>query len=71
MEDETKTLGICLKALIAFSQVAIEFCISSMDPHLYGHGYAQICICMTWIYVVCLVAMSMFESSITWIYVVF
>ena len=36
----------------------MEFCISSMDPHLYGNGYAQICVCMTRIYVVCLVAMS-------------
>ena len=35
------------KALIAFTQVAMEFCISSMDPHLYGSGYAQICVCMT------------------------
>ena len=59
------------KALIAFLQVAMEFCISSMDPHLYGLGYAQICICMTQIYIVCLVAMSKFESSITWIYAVF
>ena len=35
----------------------------SMDPHLYVHGCAQICVCMTWIYIVCLVAMSKFESS--------
>ena len=42
MEDETKTLGICLKRSLLFPQVAMEFCISSMDPHLYGHGYAQI-----------------------------
>ena len=34
-------------------------------------GYAQICVCMTKIYVVCLVAMSKFESFIAWIYVVF
>ena len=47
MEDKTKTLGIYLKVLIAFPQVAMEFCISSMDPHLYGHGYAQICTYMT------------------------
>ena len=32
------------KALIAFPQVVMEFCISSMDPHLYGHGYARICV---------------------------
>ena len=30
------------KALIAFPQVVMEFGISSMGPHLYGHGYAQI-----------------------------
>ena len=35
------------KVLISFPQVAMDFCISSMDPHLYGRGYAQICICMT------------------------
>ena len=33
-----------------------------MDPHLYVHGYAHICVCMTYIYIVCLVAMSKFES---------
>ena len=49
-----------------FPQVAMEFCIYSMDPNLYGHGYAQICV-----YIVCLVSMSKFESSITWIYAVF
>ena len=59
------------KALIAFPKIAMEFCIYSMDPHLYGHGYAQICVCMTQIYIVCLVPMSKFESSITWIYAVF
>ena len=36
----------------------------SMDPHLYGHGCAQICICMTYIYIVCLVAMSNFAFSL-------
>ena len=36
----------------------------SMDPHLYVCGYAQICISMTYIYIVCLVAMSKFESSL-------
>ena len=45
--------------------------IPSMDPHLYVHVYAKICVCMTYIYVVYLVAMSKFDSSITWIYVVF
>ena len=35
----------------------------SMDPHLYGRGCAQICVCMTEIYIVCLVAKSKFESS--------
>ena len=30
-----------------FPQVAMEFFISSMDPNLYGRGYAQICVCMT------------------------
>ena len=39
--------GYLFKVLIAFPKVAMEFCISSMDPHLYGHGYAQICFCMT------------------------
>ena len=39
--------GYLFKVLIAFPQVVMEFCISSMDPHLYGCGYAQICICMT------------------------
>ena len=63
--------GYLFKLLIDFPQVVMEFCMSSMDPHLYGHGYAQICVSMTYIYVVCLVAMSKFESSITWIYVVF
>ena len=36
----------------------------SMDPHLYGRGCTQICIHMTQIYIVCLVAMSKFESSL-------
>ena len=35
----------------------------SMDPHLYVRGCAQICVCMKYIYIVCLVAMSKFESS--------
>ena len=35
----------------------------SMDPHLYVRGYAHICVYMTSIYTVCLVAMSKFESS--------
>ena len=35
------------KALIGFPQLLMEFYISSMDPHLYGHGYAQIFVCMT------------------------
>ena len=39
--------GYLFKVLIAFPQVVMEFCMSSMDPHLYGRGYAQICICMT------------------------
>ena len=58
----------------------------SMDPHLFGHGCAQICTRMTQIYIVCLVTMSKFESSLhgstmysssddclyfTWIYIVF
>ena len=59
------------KVLIAFPQAAMEFCISSMDPHLYGCGYAPICIYMTQIYVVCLVSMSKFESYITWFYAIF
>ena len=63
--------GYLFKALISFPQVAMDFCISNMDPHLYGHGYAQICVCMTQICIVCLVSMSKFQSSITWIYVVF
>ena len=32
------------KALIAFPQVAMEFCISSMDPHLYSHGCSNLCL---------------------------
>ena len=39
--------GYLFKALIDFPQVMMEFCISSMDPYLYGRGYAQICIYMT------------------------
>ena len=39
--------GCLFKVLIAFPQVVMEFCISRMDPHLYGPGYDQICICMT------------------------
>ena len=40
------------------------FCMSpSMDPHLYVRAYGHICICMTYIYIVCLVAMSKFQSS--------
>ena len=39
--------GYLFKALIAFPRVGMEFCISSMDPHLYGRGYAKICVCMT------------------------
>ena len=39
--------GYFLKAPIAFPMVAMEFCISRMDLHLYGHGYAQISIYMT------------------------
>ena len=35
----------------------------SMDPHLYVHGCAHICVYMTYIYNVCLVAMLKFESS--------
>ena len=35
----------------------------SMDPHLYVHGCAHNCVCMKEIYIVCLVAMSKFESS--------
>ena len=40
-------LGYLFKALIDFPQVAMDFYMSSMDPHLYGRGYAQICVCMT------------------------
>ena len=36
----------------------------NMDPHLYVHGCAHICIGMTYIYIVCLVAMSKVESSL-------
>ena len=57
-----KTLGTYL-ALIVFLSLRWSFCISSMDPHLYGRGYVKICVCMTQIYIVCLVAMSKFESS--------
>ena len=39
--------GYLFEELITSPQVVMEFCISSMDPHLYGRGYAQICICMT------------------------
>ena len=39
--------GYLFKACIAFPHVAMDFCISSMDPHLYGRGYDQICVCMT------------------------
>ena len=35
----------------------------SMDTHLYCHGCAQISFSMTYIYIVCLVAMSKFDSS--------
>ena len=39
------------------------FCMSpSMDPHLYVCGCARICVCITQIYILCLVAMSKFES---------
>ena len=30
-----------------FPQDAMEFCIASMDPHLYGRCFAQICVCTT------------------------
>ena len=36
----------------------------SMDSHLYVCVYAEIYVCMTQIYIVCLVAMSKFESSL-------
>ena len=39
--------GYLFKVLIAFPRVVMEFRISSMDSHLYGRGYAQICVCMT------------------------
>ena len=39
--------GYLFKVLIAFPQVEMEFCISSMDPHLNGRLSAQICVCMT------------------------
>ena len=39
--------GYLFKLLIVFLHVAMEFCISSIDPHLYGRGYAQICVYMT------------------------
>ena len=43
-----------------FPQVAMEFYISSVEPHLYGRGYAKICVCMTYIYIVYMVAMFKF-----------
>ena len=41
----------------------MDFCISSMDPHLYGHGFAQIYVHLTEISIAFFVAMSKFESS--------
>ena len=35
----------------------------SMDSHLYGFGYAQIYVYMTYIYIVCLAVIPKFESS--------
>ena len=34
----------------------------SMDPHLYGRGCSNIFVCITYIYIVYMVAMSKFES---------
>ena len=47
VEEETNTLGIHLSAQI-FSSLRQSICMSpSMDPHLYGHGCAQICVHLT------------------------
>ena len=52
-----KDHGYLFKALIVFPQVAMDFCISSMDPHLYSHGCSNLCLydidlhCMSGTYV--------------------